>query len=31
MEEETDKTIFYRQSDVPQVTELAWYLGLQHK
>ena len=22
-----DKTIFYRQSDVPQVTELAWYLN----
>ena len=22
-----DKTIFYRQSDVPQVTELAWYLS----
>ena len=22
-----DKTVFYRQSDVPQVTELAWYLG----
>lgn len=21
-----DKTVFYRQSDVPQVTELAWYL-----
>ncbi|OFY89902.1 MAG: tryptophan--tRNA ligase [Bacteroidetes bacterium RIFCSPLOWO2_12_FULL_31_6] len=23
----TDKTIFYRQSDVPEVTELAWYLS----
>lgn len=23
---DTDKTVFYRQSDVPQVTELAWYL-----
>ena len=22
-----DKTIFYRQSDVPQVTELSWYLN----
>ncbi len=22
-----EKTIFYRQSDIPQVTELAWYLG----
>ena len=22
-----EKTVFYRQSDVPQVTELAWYLG----
>ena len=22
-----DKTVFYRQSDVPQVTELAWYLS----
>ena len=22
-----DKTIFYRQSDVPQVTELSWYLS----
>ena len=22
-----EKTIFYRQSDVPQVTELAWYLS----
>tara|TARA_B110000008_G_scaffold132743_1_gene134851 strand:+ start:64 stop:1035 length:972 start_codon:yes stop_codon:yes gene_type:complete len=22
-----DKTVFYRQSDVPQVTELAWYLN----
>ena len=21
-----EKTVFYRQSDVPQVTELAWYL-----
>ncbi|WP_340064301.1 tryptophan--tRNA ligase [Ascidiimonas aurantiaca] len=24
---DTEKTIFYRQSDVPQVTELAWYLN----
>lgn len=24
---DTDKTIFYRQSDVPQVTELSWYLS----
>ena len=23
----TDKTVFYRQSDVPQVTELSWYLN----
>lgn len=23
----TEKTVFYRQSDVPQVTELAWYLS----
>ncbi|PJB15291.1 MAG: tryptophan--tRNA ligase [Flavobacteriales bacterium CG_4_9_14_3_um_filter_32_8] len=23
----TDKTVFYRQSDVPEVTELAWYLS----
>jgi tryptophanyl-tRNA synthetase len=23
----THKTVFYRQSDVPQVTELAWYLS----
>jgi len=23
----TDKTVFYRQSDVPQVTELTWYLS----
>ena len=22
-----DNTVFYRQSDVPQVTELAWYLS----
>ncbi|PNQ74736.1 tryptophan--tRNA ligase [Hanstruepera neustonica] len=22
-----DKTVFYRQSDIPQVTELAWYLS----
>lgn len=22
-----NKTVFYRQSDVPQVTQLAWYLG----
>lgn len=24
---DTDKTVFYRQSDVPQVTELTWYLN----
>jgi len=24
---DTNKTVFYRQSDVPQVTELAWYLS----
>lgn len=24
---DVDKTVFYRQSDVPQVTELAWYLS----
>jgi len=24
---DVDKTVFYRQSDVPQVTELAWYLN----
>ena len=24
---DTKKTVFYRQSDVPQVTELAWYLS----
>ena len=24
---DTQKTVFYRQSDVPQVTELAWYLS----
>ncbi|TAE55624.1 MAG: tryptophan--tRNA ligase [Bacteroidetes bacterium] len=24
---DTNKTVFYRQSDVPEVTELAWYLG----
>ena len=24
---DTDKTVFYRQSDVPQVSELAWYLS----
>tara|TARA_B110000046_G_C13012753_1_gene407401 strand:- start:2060 stop:3028 length:969 start_codon:yes stop_codon:yes gene_type:complete len=24
---DTDKTIFYRQSDVPQTTELTWYLS----
>ena len=24
---ETDKSVFYRQSDVPEVTELAWYLN----
>lgn len=24
---DTEKTVFYRQSDVPQVTELAWYLS----
>jgi tryptophanyl-tRNA synthetase len=23
----TEKTVFYRQSDVPQVTELSWYLN----
>ncbi len=23
----TDKTIFYRQSDIPEVTELTWYLN----
>lgn len=23
----TDKTVFYRQSDVPETTELAWYLS----
>lgn len=23
---DTDKTVFYRQSDVPEVTELTWYL-----
>lgn len=23
---DTDKTIFYRQSDIPEVTELTWYL-----
>lgn len=23
----TDKTVFYRQSDVPEVTELSWYLS----
>ncbi len=23
----TDKTVFYRQSDVPEVTELTWYLN----
>lgn len=23
----TDKSVFYRQSDVPQVTELSWYLS----
>ncbi|MBC3845691.1 tryptophan--tRNA ligase [Winogradskyella echinorum] len=22
-----EKTVFYRQSDIPQVTELSWYLG----
>ena len=22
-----DKTVFYRQSDIPQVTELSWYLS----
>ena len=22
-----EKTVFYRQSDVPQVTELSWYLS----
>ena len=24
---DTDKTVFYRQSDVPQTTELTWYLS----
>ncbi|MDX2195032.1 MAG: tryptophan--tRNA ligase [Cytophagales bacterium] len=24
---DTNKNIFYRQSDIPQVTELAWYIG----
>ncbi len=24
---DTEKTVFYRQSDVPEVTELAWYLS----
>lgn len=24
---ETDRTVFYRQSDVPEVTELTWYLN----
>ena len=24
---DTDKNLFYRQSDVPQVTELTWYLS----
>lgn len=24
---DTDKTVFYRQSDVPQTTELTWYLN----
>lgn len=24
---DTEKTIFYRQSDIPQVTELSWYLS----
>ncbi len=24
---DTDKNLFYRQSDIPQVTELAWYLS----
>jgi len=24
---DTDKNIFYRQSDIPQVAELAWYMG----
>ncbi|MEL6589191.1 MAG: tryptophan--tRNA ligase [Bacteroidota bacterium] len=24
---DTDKTVFYRQSDVPEVTELSWYLS----
>jgi len=24
---DTNKTVFYRQSDVPQVTELSWYLS----
>jgi len=25
---DVDKTVFYRQSDIPQVTELAWYLSV---
>lgn len=24
---DTDRTVFYRQSDIPEVTELAWYLS----
>jgi len=24
---DTDKTVFYRQSDIPEVTELSWYLS----
>ena len=24
---DTDKSVFYRQSDIPEVTELAWYLS----
>lgn len=24
---DTERTVFYRQSDVPEVTQLAWYLG----
>lgn len=24
---DTDKTVFYRQSDIPEVTELTWYLN----
>lgn len=24
---DTEKTVFYRQSDIPQVTELSWYLS----